>query len=76
MTKKSYFFVCRFDYLEDRFEKAFTTDGFDNQKSVVAKFNKHQALSSRKHANSLWLNARKNPQDNIDILKQVNKQHN
>jgi len=30
MTKKSYFFVCRFDYLEDRFEKAFTIDGFDN----------------------------------------------
>jgi hypothetical protein len=75
MTKKSYCFVCRFAYLEDRFEKAFTTDGFDNWKNVVAKFNKHRALSSHKHANSLWLNARKNSQDNIEVLKQVNKQH-
>jgi hypothetical protein len=74
MTKKSYCFVCRFAYLKDRFEKAFTTDGFDNWKMAVAKFNKHQTSSPHKHANSLWLNARKNYQDNNDVLKQVNKQ--
>jgi hypothetical protein len=38
---------------------------------VVAKFNKHQMSSSHKHANSLWLNPRKNYQDD----KEVNKQH-
>ncbi len=42
---------------------------------AVDKFNKHQASSSHKHANSLWLNARKNYQDNNYVLKQVNKQH-
>jgi hypothetical protein len=76
MTKKSYFFLFHFAYLKDRFEKAFTTDGFDHWKMVVAKFNKDQASSSHKHANSLWLNARKNYQDNNDVLKQLNKQHN
>jgi hypothetical protein len=54
--------------LEDRFEKAFTTDGFDHWKMAVAKFNKHQASSSHQHANSLWLNARENCQDNNDVL--------
>jgi len=43
---------------------------------AVAKFNKHQASSSHKHANSLWLNAGKNYQDKNDVLKQVNKQYN
>ncbi len=30
MTINSYCFVCHFPYLKDRFEKVFTTDGFDN----------------------------------------------
>jgi hypothetical protein len=64
MTTNSYCFVCHFTYLKDRFEKVFITDGFDNWKMFVAKFNKHQASSSHIHANSLWLNAHKNYQDN------------
>jgi hypothetical protein len=75
MTKKSYCFVCRFAYLENPFEKAFITDGFDSWKMTIVKFNKHQASSSNRHANNLWLNAHKNDQDNNDVLKQVNKQH-
>jgi hypothetical protein len=75
MTKKSYCFVCSFAYLEDHFEKAFTVDGFNNWKMAIAKFNKHQATSSHKRANCVWLNARKNYQENNDVLKQVNKQY-
>jgi hypothetical protein len=54
--------------LEDRFERAFTTDEFDHWKMIVAKFKKHQASSSYQHANSLWLNARENYQNNNDVL--------
>ena len=75
MTKKSYCFVCRFAYSEGRFEKGFTIYGFNNWRMAITKFNKHQASSSHKHANILWLNARKNYQENNDVLKQVNKQY-
>ncbi|CAF1660887.1 unnamed protein product [Adineta ricciae] len=75
MTKKSYCFVCRFGYSESRFEKAFTIDGYDNWKMAISKFNKHQASSSHKYANELWINACKNYRSNDDVLKQLDKQH-
>ncbi|CAF2979332.1 unnamed protein product [Rotaria sp. Silwood2] len=75
MTKKAYCFVCRFAFSEDQSEKGFTVDGFDNWSVGIAKFNKHQAASSHKYANDLWVNTVKNHRKNNDVAKQINKQH-
>ncbi|CAF1250417.1 unnamed protein product [Rotaria sordida] len=60
MIKKAHCFVCRFAYVEGRFEKEFTIDGFNNWPMAIVKFNKHQAAASHNYANDLWVNAVKN----------------
>ncbi|CAF4162315.1 unnamed protein product, partial [Rotaria sordida] len=75
MTKRAYCFVCRYAYSEGQSEKGFTVDGYNNWPVAIAKFNRHQATVSHKHANDLWVNAVKNHKNNNDVAKQLNRQH-